>query len=502
MIICNTLRALLVLNLLMHRGESLLQKATNHDAMPPITSSQTQLEPLSSKKIKKQTPRVLNTLDPLRLTNLEKEYITAAIANMNRYKSYYTAVALAVDKFDSSPLPQKLTNVATSLQSVPRILQHMHKHPFQQRTNNIRDTVVQTTSVHPKTRKVLPNVEAISKLFDERAAYLMLEDLNNIREGIYPFPSDLKAVREPAKLVLEVIQQFQSGFQFAFRDKTYSGQVEYATKRQEPSAYLQELSKDLDLPEYYLTDFHSVPGGFLAEEHPPMYDLLSETVFHGTGLMSRRMMLPPISMAMKKLSGNASGKGFCLLDLGCGNGSFFVQLLEAFPSLTAEGIDLSPAMLEYARKSTMGHKTLQGASSLTPPKLTRANMEVVPREAASFDFVTQSNCFHEMPENAIRNTVSEIARVLKPGGVAVLHDAVQFCDDASMAATSKVLFDAKFNEPYIQDYMTNVNLDIIFAAQGMQPLVSAKPYCQSVVRCYKKPQASNSKTCSRIPSDL
>ena len=91
-----------------------------------------------------------------------------------------------------------------------------------------------------------------------------------------------------------------------------------------------------------------------------------------------------------------------------------------------------------------------------------------------------------MPENAIRNTASEIARVLKPGGVVVLHDTVQICDDASMARTSEALFDAKFNEPYIQDYMKSVDLDAIFAEQGLYPVEEAKPYCQSVVRSYQK----------------
>ena len=67
-----------------------------------------------------------------------------------------------------------------------------------------------------------------------------------------------------------------------------------------------------------------------------------------------------------------------------------------------------------------------------------------------------------------------------------MHDAVQVCDDASMAAVSEALFDAKFNEPYIQDYMNKLDLDAIFAEQGLYRVEDAKPYCQSVVRWCQK----------------
>ena len=69
--------------------------------------------------------------------------------------------------------------------------------------------------------------------------------------------------------------------------------------------------------------------------------------------------------------------------------------------------------------------------------------------------ISQVTCvylFHELPAESRRKAAAEMARVLKPGGVLVLTDSVQFGDrpswDSMLGAFSK------FNEPYYMSYIS------------------------------------------------
>ena len=137
-------------------------------------------------------------------------------------------------------------------------------------------------------------------------------------------------------------------------------------------------------------------------------------------------------------------------------------------------------MLEY------GEKTFKAKSSMRNAPLIRASMTNVPFDDESFDFVTETNCFHEMPESAIYGTAKEISRVLKPGGLFVHSDAVQMKDDPSIASVSRVSFDRMFNEPYMMDWMNKVDLDEICGEYGLVPATPPRPYYASTVRCYQK----------------
>ncbi len=101
-----------------------------------------------------------------------------------------------------------------------------------------------------------------------------------------------------------------------------------------------------------------------------------------------------------------------LLDVGCGTGTI---LLELAPLVAvAEGVDVSPAMIEIARQ-----KAASAGS--------KATFRAEPAEAlaalpdASIDCITAYNLLHLVadPPGLIRT----FARVLRPGGVLVSHTA-------------------------------------------------------------------------------
>lgn len=112
---------------------------------------------------------------------------------------------------------------------------------------------------------------------------------------------------------------------------------------------------------------------------------------------------------------HAMQAGHAVLDIGCGTGSLLAELVERGPGpgLRLVGLDLSPAMLAEAR-----HKL--------PPRvaLVEGSAERLPFVAGSFDVVVSTSVYHfwRRPERAL----SEIARVLRPGGFLALTD---WCDD-------------------------------------------------------------------------
>jgi ubiquinone/menaquinone biosynthesis C-methylase UbiE len=221
-----------------------------------------------------------------------------------------------------------------------------------------------------------------------------------------------------------------------------------------------------------------------------VYDFVTETVFWGTHFMARRMVLRPLAKAIQRMGPKKrGGRGLKLLDIGMGNGSSLLQVREAFPGLELHGLDLSPAMLDHAKQSFRHHPSMDihGYTHSAPStNLMRASMEDIPMGSGSFDFVTQTNCFHEMPESAIRNTASEVSRILKPGGMFLHLDAPQIQDDSTIASTSRVVFDKKFTEPFMVNWMENIDMDEIFGTYGLMPIAAPRPYFASTLRCYRK----------------
>ncbi|MEO7094694.1 MAG: methyltransferase domain-containing protein [Polyangiales bacterium] len=98
-----------------------------------------------------------------------------------------------------------------------------------------------------------------------------------------------------------------------------------------------------------------------------------------------------------------------LLDLGCGPGESAFGMLERVPGLRVTGLDISPAMIRFARlrrrferEAARVEFVLGDAMSLDYPD-------------ASFDAVTGHSFLYLVPDAT--RVLSEVARVLKPGGM-------------------------------------------------------------------------------------
>lgn len=97
------------------------------------------------------------------------------------------------------------------------------------------------------------------------------------------------------------------------------------------------------------------------------------------------------------------GRGFRLLDVGCGTGHHMMRFCQRGFDVSA--IDGSEKMLSYARANNPGTEILQ------------ADVEKIPFPDDSFDFVLCVEVLRYLPSYS--KCIQEMARVLKPRGVCI-----------------------------------------------------------------------------------
>lgn len=100
------------------------------------------------------------------------------------------------------------------------------------------------------------------------------------------------------------------------------------------------------------------------------------------------------------------------LDLGCGTGEMMKRILQQNGDKTLYGIDLSEKMLEVAREK-LGNEV----------NLVLGDSENLPFSDNFFDVVYCNDSFHHYP--LPDKVLSEVCRVLKPGGTFIMCDCWQ-----------------------------------------------------------------------------
>lgn len=98
-----------------------------------------------------------------------------------------------------------------------------------------------------------------------------------------------------------------------------------------------------------------------------------------------------------------------LLDCGCGTGPMLTLLHEKYPDKHYTGIDLTPKMIEVAKRKAMENV-----------EFVVGDCENLPFEENSFDVVICCESFHHYPNP--QDFFNSVSRVLRPGGRLVLRD--------------------------------------------------------------------------------
>jgi ubiquinone/menaquinone biosynthesis C-methylase UbiE len=195
-----------------------------------------------------------------------------------------------------------------------------------------------------------------------------------------------------------------------------------------------ELDPDFELPEYYsAVEYHLQPGSYQADPIGGYVYHYGTKVFH---LGSNDRDEVKIARALE-LPEPTDGQVRTVVDIGCSIGQVTCAMAERWPDAEAWGIDLAAPLLRYghARAVEAGCRVIfsqQDARSLR-------------FDDASVDLVYMGTLLHEMPVEAGRDALREARRILRPGGVFVLHDMLQPTDPIDAWASYDRDFDTRFN---------------------------------------------------------
>lgn len=264
----------------------------------------------------------------------------------------------------------------------------------------------------------------------------------NIKNGVYKMPLDVRRTPSPGQLWRRSQDYLRDAANVARRKH-----------RRGHSEILSETARER-YPRYYLQNFHYQTDGWLSAHSADRYDMQVETLFTGAAGPMRRQALPAIAKAFA----GRDVASLSLLDIGCGTGIFLRDVKDNWPSIKASALDLSPAYLGKARAELGRWRDVA---------FIEAKAEATGLADASFDIITTVYLFHELPPGARKKTAAEIARLLKPGGVLVLVDTIQYGDEPGLDILLEN-FPRGFHEPYYDSYC-RTDLDGLFDESGLTP---------------------------------
>jgi ubiquinone/menaquinone biosynthesis C-methylase UbiE len=96
-----------------------------------------------------------------------------------------------------------------------------------------------------------------------------------------------------------------------------------------------------------------------------------------------------------------------VLDIGCGTGSFLIQIKRTYPNVDGVGLDPDPRALARARR--------KGQRVGLAFQLDQGFADELPYPDGVFDRVFSSFMFHHLADDEKATTFREVRRVLKPG---------------------------------------------------------------------------------------
>jgi arsenite methyltransferase len=112
-----------------------------------------------------------------------------------------------------------------------------------------------------------------------------------------------------------------------------------------------------------------------------------------------------------------------VLDVGCGRGLLMAGVAKLLPSGHVAGIDIWSNVDMGGNSETATKQNLELEGVADRCTLISAGAQSMPMPDDSFDVVVSNLCLHNIAHRPTRQkAIAEIARVLKPGGVALLSD--------------------------------------------------------------------------------
>jgi SAM-dependent methyltransferase len=159
----------------------------------------------------------------------------------------------------------------------------------------------------------------------------------------------------------------------------------------------------------------------------------------------------------EKLLQNFSWKGNeMVLDVGCGRGLMLIGAAKRLSTGKAVGIDIwhTEDLSGNKMEATLENCRIENVEERTEIKT--ADMRQLPFADAIFDIVLSCTAIHNLHNASDRNkAISEIARVLKPGGQALIDD-IRFHNEYASNFTANGCKDVKRVSSPIVDFLATL----------------------------------------------
>lgn len=284
---------------------------------------------------------------------------------------------------------------------------------------------------------------------------LFAQDWKNVEAGLYPMPLD----------VLSELRRAAASVRFL-------SDIPRVAERRRRGGHSEVRDRDARLPRYFRQNFHFQTGGYLSEESARLYDFQVEALFAGTAEAMRRRAYVPIA----KFLDSRRSRAPLLLDIGAGTGRFLSFVKSVRPKLKVAALDLSQPYLDRARRALSKH---DGVAFVAAPA------EAMPLPDKSVDAAVSIFLFHELPPKIRAAAAKEIARVLKPGGIFVLAETIQYGDVPEFDGLIE-LFPSLLHEPYYSTY-AKTDLGELFGAAGLKRTATDIAYLTKIA-VFEKPK--------------
>lgn len=236
-----------------------------------------------------------------------------------------------------------------------------------------------------------------------------------------------------------------------------------------------ELAKvqnpNLKYPDYYLKPFHAYAEGNLGWSPATEVEVAALAVHSRIWNDTQppidgdvRLRQSYLDIVKQKILTSPQD----ILDVGCSVGMSTFSLQSAYPLAKITGLDLSPHFLAIANYNT----------HTKHPELTEtlqwihATAEQSGLPDNSFDFVSCFLLFHELPQDATRQILREIRRVLRPNGYFALMDMNPH-SDIYLKMPPYILTLLKSTEPYLDQYFAFDLASELVAAGFETPTITA-----------------------------
>ncbi len=242
-----------------------------------------------------------------------------------------------------------------------------------------------------------------------------------------------------------------------------------------------ELDSTTELPSYIASvDHHCMPGSYhteLIEGDVSAGANYDAGIFATTGGGMGPLSDGAGRAVVKWLKNNHPDfRPVRILEIGCTIGHTLLPVAEAFPDATVIGVDVGAPVLRYgaARAASLG------VDNVT---FVQANGEGLSRyDDESFDFIYTSMFLHETSNRAMGSVMTEVSRLLKPGGLTLHLEQPSYSEDMPLYEQFIRDWDAHNNNEPFWTTLHDIDIKNVLAENGFQsselfvaPIAVAKP---------------------------